>query len=70
MLSNLYDRVKNLALVVHAGAPPGNANEPLLACWKQVASAGLPILLLQAPGNQSEGLEARIGEFDYIGPCC
>jgi alpha-beta hydrolase superfamily lysophospholipase len=66
ILSNMFDRAKNLALVVNGGAPPGNANEQLLACWKQVATAGLPILLLQAPGIKANGSKPRVGDFDYI----
>jgi pimeloyl-ACP methyl ester carboxylesterase len=39
--------------------PPGNANFHLLDSWKQLASAGLPMLVFKAPGA------ARAGEFDY-----
>jgi hypothetical protein len=31
-----------------------------------VASAGLPILLLKAPGIKAQGAKPRVGEFDYI----
>jgi hypothetical protein len=31
-----------------------------------MASAGLPILLLQAPGIKAQGSKPRVGEFDYI----
>ena len=40
--------------------PPGNANFALLNCWKDVASAGLPIILFKA----SPGFKQR-GEFDF-----
>jgi pimeloyl-ACP methyl ester carboxylesterase len=65
-LSNSYDRARNLRLVLRGNAPPGNANTQLLACWKQVATAGLPILLLQAPGIKAQGSKPRVGDFDYI----
>ena len=65
-LSNGYDHARNLRLTLRGGAPPGNANTPLLACWKQVAGSGMPILLLQAPGIKAQGSKPRVGEFDYI----
>jgi pimeloyl-ACP methyl ester carboxylesterase len=65
-LSNGYDRAKNLRLALRRNAPPGNANTQLLACWKQVTAAGLPTLLLQAPGIKAQGPKPRVGEFDYI----
>ena len=65
-LSNSYDRARNLRLALSGNAPPGNANIQLLACWKQVAATGLPILLLQAPGIKAQGAKPRVGEFDYI----
>jgi alpha-beta hydrolase superfamily lysophospholipase len=66
LLSYVYDRVKKLALLMRGTTPPGNANQPLLACWKQVATGGLPILLLRAPGIKAQGSKPRVGEFDYI----
>jgi pimeloyl-ACP methyl ester carboxylesterase len=65
-LSNSYDRARNLRLVLRGSSPPANANTQLLACWKQVSTAGLPILLLQAPGIKAQGSKPRVGEFDYI----
>lgn len=67
LLSNSYDHARNLRLLLRGNAPPGNANSPLLARWKQVATAGLPILLLRAPGIKAQGSKPRVGEFDYIG---
>jgi alpha-beta hydrolase superfamily lysophospholipase len=66
LLSNVYDRTRNLFLFARGSAPPGNANGPLLARWKQVASSGLPILLLNAPGIKAQGSKPRMGQFDYI----
>jgi pimeloyl-ACP methyl ester carboxylesterase len=66
LLSNVYDRVRSIALIAHGSAPPGNANAQLLTKWKQVATAGLPVLLLKAPGIKAQGAKPRLGEFDYI----
>jgi alpha-beta hydrolase superfamily lysophospholipase len=65
-LSNVYDRAKKLLLFVRGSGLPGNANAKLLARWQQMANAGLPILLLQAPGIKAQGSKPRVGEFDYI----
>jgi pimeloyl-ACP methyl ester carboxylesterase len=67
LLSNAYDRVRNFLLLLRGSALPGNANYQLLARWKQVAAAGLPILLLKAPGIKAHGSRPRVGEFDYTG---
>jgi pimeloyl-ACP methyl ester carboxylesterase len=67
LLSNTYDRAKNLLLLLRGSALPGNANSQLLAGWRQVAAAGLPILLLKAPGIKAHGSRPRVGEFDYTG---
>jgi pimeloyl-ACP methyl ester carboxylesterase len=65
-LSDLYDRVKSLRLFLHGSALPGNANVALLGKWKNVAAAGLPILMFKAPGIKASGSKPRLGEFDYI----
>jgi pimeloyl-ACP methyl ester carboxylesterase len=65
-LSNLYDRAKKILLLLRGSQPPGNANAELLARWKQLASTGVPILLLKAPGIKAQGAKPRVGEFDYI----
>jgi pimeloyl-ACP methyl ester carboxylesterase len=66
MLSNLYDRAKLLRLFLRGRTPPGNANLTLLTRWKQVAAAGLPILMFKAPGIKASACKPRLGEFDYI----
>lgn len=66
LLSNLYDHAKEFALRLRGGSLPGNANSQLLARWKQLSAAGLPTLLLQAPGIKTQGAKPRVGEFDYI----
>jgi pimeloyl-ACP methyl ester carboxylesterase len=65
-LSNGYDRARKLRLLLRGSALPANANSALLARWKQVASSGLPILILKAPGIKAQGSKPRVGEFDYI----
>jgi pimeloyl-ACP methyl ester carboxylesterase len=69
VLSNLFDRLKDLRLRLSLGSSelPGNANLPLLERWKSVASAGLPILVLKAPAPKASGGKPRLGEFDYLG---
>lgn len=66
MLSNVYDRTKKVRLLLRKNAPPRNANLPLLGRWKDVASTGLPILMIKAPSRKAKGTDARVGEFDYL----
>jgi pimeloyl-ACP methyl ester carboxylesterase len=66
VLSNLFDRLKDLRLRLRSSELPGNANLPLLDRWKSLASAGLPILVLKAPGPKASGNKPRLGEFDYL----
>jgi pimeloyl-ACP methyl ester carboxylesterase len=60
-LSAVYDRLKYFRLLVKANELPRNANLLLIGCWNQLASAGLPILILKAPA-----LNPRVGDFDYL----
>jgi alpha-beta hydrolase superfamily lysophospholipase len=64
--SNIYDLVRKARLSLRRNSPPGNANFALLARWKQVASTGLPILIIKAPSLKASGTKARAGEFDYL----
>jgi len=64
--SDLYDRIRKVRLRLRGNSPPQNANMPLLRCWREVATSGLPILLLKAPGRKAPGTKARVGEFDYL----
>ena len=66
LLSNIYDLARDVRLLFLRNAPPANANFPLLSCWKQVASAGLPILFIKAPGLKTSGTKPRVGDFDYV----
>lgn len=64
-LSRSYDLLKQFRLLFHRNKLPDNANLSLLRSWKQVASTGLPILMLKAPSHGSCGSKPRTGEFDY-----
>jgi pimeloyl-ACP methyl ester carboxylesterase len=66
LLSHIYDYAKELFLQVRGSSLPGNANSQLLACWKQLTTAGMPTLMLQAPGIKAQGAKPRVGEFDYV----
>ncbi len=66
LCSNIYDLARKVRLYFRRNSPPPNANFPLLASWKQVASTGLPILIIKAPGLKASGTKARAGEFDYL----
>ena len=66
ILSNIFDRLKELRLRLRRSELPGNANLPLIKRWKSMASAGLPILVLKVPGAKAAGAKPRLGEFDYL----
>lgn len=61
LISKGYERITDFRLSLRRNPMPENANFPLLRCWKMVASAGLPILLLKAPTTRPRG-----EEFDYL----
>jgi pimeloyl-ACP methyl ester carboxylesterase len=61
VVSTGYDRFTDLRLYLRRNRMPLNANVALLKCWKTVAAAGLPILLLRAPTTKPRG-----EEFDYV----
>jgi pimeloyl-ACP methyl ester carboxylesterase len=65
-LSNIFDHLKEIRLLFRGNSPPENANVPLLRCWKELASSGLPILILKAPVRKIPGMKPRLGEFDYL----
>ena len=60
-LSAMYGRLKHVCSLVRSNPLPANANIPLLRCWNQLASAGLPILVFKALAPNP-----RIGDFDYV----
>ena len=67
LASAVYHFLKHVRLLLRRNRPPSNANLPLIGCWKQLASAGLPILVLKAPALKTRGTKPRVGEFDYLG---
>jgi pimeloyl-ACP methyl ester carboxylesterase len=66
ILSDIFDRLKELRLRLRRSELPGNANFPLIKRWKSLASAGLPILILKVPAAKAAGAKPRLGEFDYL----
>jgi pimeloyl-ACP methyl ester carboxylesterase len=56
-----YKRLKAVRAFFFGVSPPSNANFSLFECWKELASAGMPILVFKAPGAKLRG-----GEFDYL----
>jgi pimeloyl-ACP methyl ester carboxylesterase len=62
-LRKVYSRLKKfrIFLSLRGNALPRNANVPLIRCWSRLASAGVPMLILNADPPRS----AR--EFDYLG---
>ena len=67
LTSNIYYYLRHIRLLVSGNRPPRNANLPLLRCWNQLATAGMPMLVLKAPALKARGIRPRIGEFDYLG---
>jgi hypothetical protein len=66
VLSNLFDYLKKIRLLLRGNTLPDNANLALLRCWKEVVPTGLPILILKAPGLKTQGVKPRTGQFDYF----
>jgi pimeloyl-ACP methyl ester carboxylesterase len=66
LLRRLYRRLNYMRTLLRRNILPRNANLPLLGCWKDLASAGLPILVLKAPGPKPSGTKDGRGEFDYF----
>lgn len=66
-LSSMYYLLRHVRHLVGRNRLPRNANFPLLQAWKQLSSAGTPMLVLKAPALKTRGLKPRIGDFDYLG---
>ena len=66
LLSNIRDQIKKISLFLRRNAPPENTNFPLLKRWKDLASGGLPILLINAPPPKASATKPRAGKFDYL----
>lgn len=66
VLSKIPALLKESRLLLRGNALPENANDSLLRCWGKLASTGIPILILKAPGKKTTGIKPGIGEFDYF----
>ena len=60
-LRKIYHRLNGNRLLVRRKKLPGSANLPLIRCWNQLASAGVPMLILRSPSYAP-----KAGGFDYI----
>ena len=60
LLRQSYDLARDLQRALRRDGLPTSANRPLLSQWRQIASRGLPILIIQSPG-----LKPGPGQFDY-----
>jgi pimeloyl-ACP methyl ester carboxylesterase len=65
-LSKVFDQLKRVRRLIQGRRLPGNANLPLIRCWKQVACAGMPILIMKAPAVKATSIKGRPGDFDYF----
>jgi pimeloyl-ACP methyl ester carboxylesterase len=61
-----YGVLKVIRIFLRRSGLPANANNALLRCWKNLASSGLPILILKAPNRKASGMKPRAAEFDYF----
>jgi pimeloyl-ACP methyl ester carboxylesterase len=66
VLSWCYALLKEVGLFLNKKSLPRNANHLLLRKFKEMASAGLPILILNNKNRNAAGLKSRTGEFDYL----
>lgn len=66
LLSKIYNQAKEFFFFFRGSALPENANFALLRSWKEVVSAGRPVLILRSPGRNAPGTKTRVGEFDYL----
>lgn len=67
MLSRFYALLKELRQFLRQKTLPKNANHGLLRRFKELASAGMPVLILNRKDRKAPGLKSRVGEFDYLG---
>lgn len=69
-LSKSVKYIRNGRFLREANGLPENANVPLLRRWKDVTSAGLPVLMLRAPGLGTDRTNSHVREFDYLEHAC
>jgi alpha-beta hydrolase superfamily lysophospholipase len=65
-VSEVYGQFNRLRFLGRRNAPPEDANLPLIAYWKELTSADLPILLLHAAGVTPDRSIRNLGEVDYL----
>jgi pimeloyl-ACP methyl ester carboxylesterase len=61
LIVSMREQVKALRMSFSGPTLPANTNFPLVASFRDLASRGLPILVLNAPHTQR-----RTGQFDYL----
>lgn len=66
VLSDVYGEFKKTVLSVCSNVFPDNANIPLLRCWKEIASTGMPIAILKRPERKTSSDNSKLREFDYL----
>ncbi len=59
---NIYYRLSRNRILVRRKTLPDNANLPLINCATQLATSGVPMLILR-----SASFVPKAGEFDYVG---
>jgi hypothetical protein len=63
-ISGCFALLKEIRLFLNRKSLPKNANKLLIRRFKEVASAGLPILVLNNKDRRASS--SRTGEFDYL----
>jgi pimeloyl-ACP methyl ester carboxylesterase len=68
LIENIHSCLRHIRLLVlRRNRPPRNANWALLRCWNQLASLGMPMLVMKAPVLKARGIKPPMGQFDYLG---
>jgi pimeloyl-ACP methyl ester carboxylesterase len=60
-IRNIYHRLEHIRRFVRRKRLPSAANLPLIRCWNQLATSGIPMLVLRSPLSTP-----KPGEFDYV----
>lgn len=66
LLAEMFGRLKKAWLFFCKNTYPENANVALLRSWKEVAAAGLPVLILKIPERKPSGTRSKAPGFDYF----
>ena len=65
-VSEVYGQFNRLRFLGRRNAPPEDTNLPLIARWRELRSADLPVLLLHAAGVTPDESKRSLGEVDYL----